>query len=255
MFRRFFRLFRNSESRFYRNDQNGIMRRYIQESLQWKNHLGNSKKSIRTAVSCYVGGKVAILGSGWLLDVPMVELLAEFDEVHLFDIVHPPQIIHRYRDNSKVIFHTKDLTMGLVDKAPTFHSANEIIVAIRNSKAINIFDQYDFVISLNLLNQLDILFLDFVKQEFNINAEDEQQIRKNIQLNHINSLPKGRACLISDVKEFSYHIKTEELKSRDLIYIDLSGYDKIDSWQWDFDNNGTYNNGYITYFNVEAYLL
>ena len=37
-------------------------------------------------------GSIAVLGSGWLLDVPLDHLCSGLEQVYLVDINHPPQI-------------------------------------------------------------------------------------------------------------------------------------------------------------------
>ena len=57
-------------------------------------------------------------------------------------------------------------------------------------------EEYDLVISLNLLNQLDILLCDYLKEKFKIdNEETLLPIRKIIQQNHLDILPVNKTKL------------------------------------------------------------
>lgn len=62
----------------YLNDQQGIMNRYLGESKQWEKHLPRCRKFITSTFEDPGGGEkkesVAVLGSGWLLDVPLDHL-------------------------------------------------------------------------------------------------------------------------------------------------------------------------------------
>lgn len=70
--------------------------RYRRCRADWNGHLDRSRRAIlETAAACRTHGAALILGSGLLLDVPLVELADRFQEVILADIVHLPQV-HRY---------------------------------------------------------------------------------------------------------------------------------------------------------------
>jgi len=56
-------------------DQEGIMNRYLRESSQWKEHLEHTRKFIRESFAQTEAETVAVLGSGWLLDVPLDHLV------------------------------------------------------------------------------------------------------------------------------------------------------------------------------------
>ena len=58
---------------FYK-DQQGILTRYLHEQSSWNEHLTNTKNFILEAVSSRHLESIAILGSGWLLDIPVMEL-------------------------------------------------------------------------------------------------------------------------------------------------------------------------------------
>jgi len=82
----------------YFKDQEGIARRYISEKSNGDNHLTNTKKFIFNCLEENRSKKVSILGSGWLLDIPVEYLLKNFKEVVFYDIRHPRQILHKFKD-------------------------------------------------------------------------------------------------------------------------------------------------------------
>jgi hypothetical protein len=64
-------------------DQEGIMNRYLRESSQWKKHLEKTRNFISGSFSHTEAETVAVLGSGWLLDVPLDHLVQRFRHVYL----------------------------------------------------------------------------------------------------------------------------------------------------------------------------
>ncbi len=88
------------------------MKRFLHDPGAWESHLANSSRYILNFVLKNRPGKVAILGSGWLLDVPLEELVAFSSELFLIDIHHPRQIRHKLRNYSNVVFLDYELTGG-----------------------------------------------------------------------------------------------------------------------------------------------
>ena len=211
----------------YYKDQHGIVNRFYSEKINWQPHLDNTKKYILKCAKNKVRGNVAVLGSGWLLDLPLKQLHDTFDTITLYDIVHPQQIIHQIKKEYKnVHFKSVDLTGNYVyETFKIIKNYKKTGNKLHFSKIQYIkpnFNQFDFIISLNILNQLNILLVDYLKK-YNIYTKTELvEFAKIIQENHILNLPIGKSCLISDVRENLYNINGEFIKSNDLIYIDLS---------------------------------
>jgi len=93
-------------------DQEGIMNRYLREKGNWDPHLNHSKEFI---LRCFRDDRiqtVAVLGSGWLLDVPLDEMAKRFSTIYLVDIRHPPQIRKKVEPMSRVRLIEADLTGG-----------------------------------------------------------------------------------------------------------------------------------------------
>lgn len=76
----------------YPRDQDGIMNRYMHERSNWDKHLERTKKFINDAFRDTNIGTIAVLGSGWLLDIPLADMVDRYDHLYLVDINHPPQI-------------------------------------------------------------------------------------------------------------------------------------------------------------------
>ena len=145
-------------------DQEGIMNRYLRESSHWKQHLELTRNFISESFSHTEAETVAVLGSGWLLDVPLDHLVQRFRHVYLVDIHHPIQIRKLTAGMSQVELIEADLSGGAIEKIWQYSRENK-----KASKDELDLDQIpldpplahiqpDALISVNLLNQLDDAF-------------------------------------------------------------------------------------------------
>ena len=239
---------------------------YLREEGGWDKHLHNSINFILQSINKIKSNSAVILGSGWLLDVPIDKLSEIFDKVFLIDIAHPNQIRHKVKKYKNVSLIEFDLTGGVIElayktnkdlkknniKPPVLKFVNQIaefLPTILNF-GINEDIEPDFVASVNLLNQLDIIITDYLNKN-NIYSDAEiVKVKKQIQKNHIESLPKSKSCLITDYEEVISDFNNVILKTKSLIFADLPKSIKKEQWTWEFDKKGTYNNGKITQLNV-----
>jgi len=238
-------------------DQDGIIERYAREKSAWDIHLANSKQTILEAVERYKPSTIAILGSGWLLDVPIDELSSLCSAVYLYDIVHPPQIKHKVSKYSNVHTIDADITGGAIRKTwDAFQlwktKGIEIDLISIQENCFNPVVQPDMVVSLNILNQLDILICDFLLDQTTLLDENVHSLRVAIQQKHIEYLQKQAFCLISDVEEIVVDLDTLQESTRSLVLTSLPQTDYNKEWQWQFDSNGNYYEGKRVCFNVKA---
>ena len=107
-------------------DQQGIMNRYLRESARWKYHLERTRRFISDSFSGAEAETVAVLGSGWLLDVPLEDLCRRFRRVFLVDIHHPLQIRKRTAQMQEVEL----IETGLTAVGPVFNvvSVNKLVI-------------------------------------------------------------------------------------------------------------------------------
>jgi len=242
----------------FKTDQQGIINRYIRESEQWQEHLVNTKNYIIESAKLKNKENCFVIGSGWLLDVPIDELSMLFKKVTLIDIVHPRQITHKIKKYKNVETIEIDIT-GFVEPVYYFMKKTKkqklklsSVKQIYSELCINKLKNADFVISVNILNQLDILICDYIKR-YNIYTDTEiDQFRKTIQQNHLDILPVSKSCLITDYKEVNLNEKMEIINSNSLIYVDLPENKKTKKWQWNFDMSKTYQKNAKTIFKVKA---
>lgn len=233
----------------YFTDQDGIMNRYIREADRWKSHLESTKSSILQSCKGKKHGKIGILGSGWLLDVPIDELALQFKEVWLFDIKHPLPIRRKTEKLGNVRLVETDIS-GFA--TAVYAASKNKTVSVNSLKPKFDFDlrDFDMVVSCNILNQLDIILIDFLKRASKIDHTIEMEIRKFVQEAHVSLLPPRKSLLISDVEELSIDKQGLVTKRKSLVYTDKIITEGAKQWTWQFDNCYAYHVTCNTWFNV-----
>lgn len=234
----------------YIQDQKGIARRYQREKQNWDLHFKSSKEFILESSKTKNKGKLVVLGSGWLFDLPMNELSNQFKEIVLIDINHPKQVLHQIKKSPNVTTIKADITNGLIDYF--YKKAKQ-----KSSIDLNDFSSFafpvpeaDFVISLNIMCQLHIILIDYLKKFNKYSNTDLNKIEEQIQQLHLNILPKGKSCLISDYEEEIYDENDNLIGVNPLIKVDLPSENFKRTWQWKFDSNMTYREDSKTFFNT-----
>ena len=109
----------------------------------------------------------------------------------------------------------------------------------------------DYYVSLNLLNQLDILLVDHIKRHIFREKDEIAGFRKMIQQLQLSFLTPGSSCLVTDVKEIIINRKKEVKEEKELIHIELPEGKSVKNWIWKFDRK-EYNPGYDTLMEVVA---
>lgn len=237
--------------------QNGIYNRYLREKDGWDKHLANTKMLILDAVKQKQPRNICFLGSGYLLDVPVDELLANGFRLTFVDISHPTPILKKYSRNSSINFITEDLTGGLLHNLSSERLRDIIFFKLANliERAQPFTPDADFVVSLNLLSQLSDIPLEFLRRKGKLTDWQSIELALAIQQKHINSLPKGKSLLVSDVMEEYYNDKGELMATRPTVFADLSGLNQVKEWVWEFDTGKTYLEDAVTKLRVVAGLL
>lgn len=238
------------------SDQEGIINRYLREKGNWDSHLHNTQQFISESFRSADIKNLAVLGSGWLLDLPLLYLSEQFENILLVDIHHPPQIIKKASAHKNVIFQELDITGGGIEFAWKLGKVDpkecDSILGSFTPVTPKLDIEADAIISVNILNQLDILLVDYLKEKYPCFKEEQYiSFRKSIQQFHLDWISKKPGCLISDVLEENY--KNDKLvSSYNLLHVDLPDYKRSDSWTWDFDLSGFYHKGLQTKMKVIA---
>jgi hypothetical protein len=200
---------------------------------------------------------VSLLGSGWLLDIPIRFLEEEISDVFFYDIRHPATIRHKYRQTGNFRFIKADLTGGLIEKVYLMCNrkdklTSDEIEAEFSLPVLELQEESDCYISVNLLNQLDIHLVDYLKSSYNLDEALIRRIREKIQRLHVDFLQKRNSCIITDYEELGLNDKNEVTFSKPLIFTPLPQLAERREWIWNFDTNKTYIAGQKTYFKVMA---
>ena len=238
-------------------DQEGIMNRYLRELSNWKEHLERTRNFIRNSFDHTEAETVAVLGSGWLLDVPLDHLLERFRHIYLVDIHHPIQIRKRTSAISQVELVEADLTGGAIELIWKFYhdslssSGNEPVPLNLSLDPPLTHLSPDAFISVNLLNQLDIILCDYILKQKPFQQEALIPFRAAIQAFHVDWISKKPACLVSDILEEVVD-KKGVLSSKALLHTRLPDGIRKERWWWDFDTQGTYHPGSRTRMEVQA---
>ena len=241
----------------YFRDQEGILHRYFNEQGNWNSHLEKTKEVIEKTVSAIQNkSSVLVLGSGWLLDVPIEFLCNVFEKVYLVDIHHPVEIRKKNSKHKNIVWVEQDIT-GVSQQIYRLAGKRKSNLAkdLKNLKISppNFKFEADFIISVNILSQIDELVVHYLKRSNKIDSDVITEFRKRIQEKHLLYLQKRNSLLVTDIEEVSYDRDMELKESNPIIFTKLPEENKTEEWQWRFDTQMTYRRNFITFRNVNAY--
>jgi len=241
----------------YFSNQSGIMRRFLREEGAWEEHLKRSRDSILSKINTLNPKTVAILGSGWLLDIPLNEMLDAKIRVKLIDIAHPTRIVYRYRKESKVEFIDHDVTGGVpftwnLSRQKKNYSFQEYIEALEKPSINNLLN-VDLVLSINILSQLHLPLVEYLLNRNRLSDDQVKEIILAVQNAHIDILPEGKSLLIADYEEELYDDRDKLVGVNQRVLADTSQLEKEDGWKWKFDTKRMYSGDQKVILNVAAY--
>jgi hypothetical protein len=243
----------------YFDDQSGIIRRYHRECEHWDAHLMNTRQFALDTMQGKNCESAAVLGSGWLLDVPVEEMSRYFKKLFLYDVRHPAAV-------KKQIKHLHNVELRVCDLSCFVRPVYQYAKQYRNSKnrppISDILPQttldlngFDFVFSCNILNQLDILLVDYLGQFFDLSHEETVTFRSSVQQYHIDMLPRNRSCMVADYEEITCAPDGKEISRKTSVYHPIVQRQDVRRWTWKFDTNMTYYKDKITFFEVLGCVL
>jgi hypothetical protein len=240
----------------YYEDQSGILRRYRREKQGWDAHLQNTRKFVLQSALGKDRHSCLILGSGWLLDVPLDELSHIFDLVTLADIRHPSQVKQKAQKMGNVKLITCDIS-GFMQSV--YHYVRQYRYKKERPPLDSLtptllpdLDNYDFVCSCNIINQLDILLVDYLLQFFDLDKDELRVFREKVQNYHLQNLPVQHSCIVADYEEKIYSPDNQLIKSNISVYHPITTKPDAQRWTWIFDTGMTYHAGKKTTFEVLA---
>lgn len=238
-------------------DQKGILNRYFRETLGWQDHLDKCREFILQELNSRKTEQIWVLGSGWLLDFPLDEALDLCGEIFLIDVSHPAQIKLKAGKNPKINLLKADLTGSLITDVFNLVQASGRKSIKPDLTQFNFNPEFELpsdcmVISLNVMNQLDILLVDYLKKFWDFQEEEILDFRKKIQEAHINLIKRNDAILITDYIERQIGIKGELTTENKLIYANLPVPLRKQQWTWKFDTQDRYIVGKDVEMEVQA---
>ena len=235
-------------------DQSGIIRRYRREREHWEAHLQNTRQFAVEAMQGKNRKSAAVLGSGWLLDVPVEEMSRYFEKVYLYDIRHPEATEKQARSLGNVELRVCDIScfaQPVYQYAKQYRNRKERppISDIQPQTALDL-SGFDFVFSCNILNQLDILLIDYLDRFFELNDEETLVFRSNVQKYHIDLLPRNRSCMVADYEEITCTPDGVETSRKASVHHPIIQHADARRWTWKFDTKMTYYKNKMTFFEV-----
>lgn len=178
--------------------------RYRRRRRSWQPHLDAARSFITAVAEKSVSrGRVVVLGSGLLLDVPIERLTEQFDEVVLVDIVHLPEVRRRVQAYPNVRLLQHDIT-GVAK--PLYENVRRGIHALPEGNAV--IPEADvrtgLVISLNLISQLAAIPSCYVSKKMPHVSQDELDAWCNrIRAGHLDALA-ALSCDVCVIADYAY---------------------------------------------------
>ena len=243
----------------YYNYQHGFIVRHVNQENGWNSHLENSRNFILRSLEIHKPSKITVLGSGWLLELPLTEILEKVGKVCLVDIIHPPEVTEQAGKLPGVELITEDVSGGLIDEVWKKTSRLPFLRKLKSLKDIVVPEykpQFDpgMVISLNILSQLETLPVRYLLKKAKISEEELMNFRRKIQENHLSFLKKHNSVLISDVAEV-FTDKVGNITERQSVIAKLPEGISKEEWTWDFDLKGSDYYDKRSVFKVVAIIL
>ncbi len=213
-----------------------INSRYNRCKAQWEPHLEATKSEIINIITKYEANKnVLILGSGSLLDIPLLELSKLTKSITLVDIIQLDNI----KKTALKLPNVKIVERDVTDYAAPFMSwvkgPSETPPPELPTPNFSIFNA-DLIISLNLISQLSIYFLGYIDDHKleNFNDTFEQDIINA----HLTALKNSGAnsWVIGDISRD--YIEEGKVLKTDFLPKYLFLPTPVKSWNWDIAPRG-----------------
>jgi hypothetical protein len=232
----------------------GIAGRYERCALWWKPHLELTRKFISSSLR--PSKKIAVLGAGRLLDIDIHEVLKCCEEVHLFDLDPGAVAVWRAvvpeRDRARVMFRCEDVTSCIREWSSQLRrdvgvgNGNGFFTQRKTPAPFWVEEEFDGVISLNLLGQIPLYWRDraigllgpFLEQQ----CSPLEESMGDLQVAHLKAVTCGPSwsVIISDTDYYYYVQPASTWDEETALHSTASGvWDEIakgaikhESWWW-----------------------
>jgi hypothetical protein len=199
----------------------------------WEPHLEQSRQVLRAAIRrCQRRRKAVMLGSGLLLDVPLTELAAAFEEVVLVDLLHPFSTRRKLRRYANVQAMTADVS-GVVEEVHRVAQLSKMTLPRVSSQLFVGDADVDLVASVNLLSQLPCMPVNYLRRLGVHSKEEINALARDVVRAHLDYLPQlpGVVTLIADFEATTLSKSGAMLKRTSTVYdvpIPWTG----EEWTW-----------------------
>lgn len=217
----------------YLRESIGIRSRYRRCRTAWQPHLENSKTALLASLdACRDFRTALIFGSGLLLDIPLAELSQRFAQVWLVDLVHLPEVRRAARRYSNVRCISHDVT-GFLDRLDDLAPGK---LGLPSPQRFLDEPEIDWIASVNLLSQLPLLPLAWLRQRFPEASEDEwagwEERLTRQHLDYLAAFGKP-ACLLADVEQTTVGTNGDILEHNDFGGLLDHWGQPLSDWRWD----------------------
>lgn len=221
-------------------------------SSSWKAHQLQSQAAIlKTASQIKNKKKLLIFGAGMLEEIPIRQLAEEWEKIILVDIVYLSKILKKYQSYSNLEFVYWDITECIqFFNSPIKKKINDIPLPQKFLKAE---DDFDLIISCNLISQLPIPFQKKLASHYT--EKEIEQISFQICQNHFNYLHqfKKTVLLITDIETHIFRSSIE--KDIETPYFRFKLPRPFMTWNWEIAPKGEINSKTALQMKVVAIIL
>ena len=236
----------------WRRYQLGIYSRYSREGYAWENHLLRSKQRVLDFITRHSLRSITILGSGWLLDVPLCEMAPLCERIYLVDRYHPKQSVKNAQQFRNVELIECDVTGGLDLMPSRLDSPNSGVEYVKKLQVPHL-PTSEGIVSLNLMSQLTMP----LQERFPSYASQNAFIAASaaLEATHIKLLSRYPCwLLITDTEERHSPLASASptLRTVKTLVTSLPPMQNQQSWEWDFDTLGYYAPGQRVSLHVES---
>lgn len=225
----------------YYDYQQGLIYRHLNQGNGWQSHEKHCRDFILKATDNDRPEKITVLGSGWLLELPLTELAERTKHICLIDIVHPPAVRDQVKKFKNIELSEQDISGGLIDEVWRKAGKRTFLNKLKSLDEIEIpeFSLKDpgTVISLNIMTQLETMPLRMLERKARADEADLFNFRKKIQESHLRFLNRHKSILITDTAEIFTDSSGNVTEDKTVI-TDLPEGILKETWRWDFDLKG-----------------
>lgn len=218
----------------------------------WLSHRTICKNTIAECVNLLTKkSSVLVLGSGPLHEIPIEFLASQFKKVDLVDVVHLKKTKKENAHRENVFFIEADITELESDILKNKKIKNK-------SPSLFLDQNYDLVISANLLSQLAYHLRNFLEKKAEPQLSCNELDRFAYQVTHDHFLYLNSffcpVLLITDV-ETAFFDKNEQIINREAPYIDFPLPTPFKEWWWNVAPIPEYQKDVALKMKVQAFIL